>query len=75
LKITDLRTFVVYAFRCNWVFVKLYTDAGISGVGEATVEGREPTVASAIEELGRYLIGKDPFAIEHHCEIMNRDSY
>lgn len=75
MKITDLKTFVVYAFRCNWVFVKLYTDAGICGVGEGTVEGREPTVASAIEELGRYLVGQDPFAIEHHCEILNRDSY
>lgn len=75
MKITDLKTFVVYAFRCNWVFVKLYTDAGISGVGEGTVEGREPPVATAIEELGRYLIGKNPFAIEQHCEIMNRDSY
>lgn len=75
MKITDLKTFVVYAFRCNWVFVKLYTDAGICGVGEGTVEKREPTVASAIEELGRYLIGQDPFAIEQHCEIINRDSY
>jgi galactonate dehydratase len=75
MKITDLKTFVVYAYRCNWVFVKLYTDAGVAGVGEGTVEGREPTLASAIEELGRYLIGQDPFAIERHCEILNRDSY
>ncbi len=75
MKITDLKTFVVYAFRCNWVFVKLYTDAGIEGVGEGTVEGREPTLAAAIEEIGRYLIGKDPFAIEQHCEVLNRDSY
>jgi len=75
LRITDLKVFVVYAFRCNWVFVKIYTDASIDGVGEATLEGREPTVASAIEELGRYLIGQDPFAIERHLDVMNRDSY
>jgi len=75
MKITALKTFVVYAYRCNWVFVKLYTDAGISGVGEGTVEHREPTVASAIEELGRYLVGEDPFAIERHLEILHRDSY
>jgi galactonate dehydratase len=66
---------VVYVYRCNWVFVKLYTDSGIEGVGEGTLEGREPTVATAIEELGRYLVGQDPFAIERHIEIMNRDSY
>jgi galactonate dehydratase len=75
MKIVSLKTFVVYAYRCNWVFVKLYTDTGLSGVGEGTVEGREPTLASAIEELGRYLIGQDPFPIERHCEILNRDSY
>lgn len=75
MKITHVKTFVVYAFRCNWVFVKLYSDSGIDGVGEGTLEGREPTVATAIEELGRYLVGQDPFAIERHLEIMNRDSY
>ncbi|WP_321473891.1 galactonate dehydratase [uncultured Paludibaculum sp.] len=75
MKIRELRAYVVHAFRCNWVFVKVDTDEGISGVGEGTVEMREPTVASAIEELSRYLIGKDPFAIEHHIHVMNRDSY
>jgi galactonate dehydratase len=75
MKITDLKTFVVHAFRCNWVFVRLYTDAGITGVGEATVELRELTVAQAIQELGRYLVGQDPFPIEHHVHMMNRDSY
>ncbi len=75
MKITALKTFVVHAFRCNWVFVKLETDEGIYGVGEATVEMRETTVASAVDELGRYLAGKDPFAIEHHVHLMNRDSY
>ena len=75
LTITGLKTFVVNAFRCNWVFVKLYTHEGITGVGEGTVEMRERTVAEAIHELGRYLIGKDPFSIEQHVHIMNRDSY
>lgn len=75
LTITALKTFVVNAYRCNWVFVKLYTHEGITGVGEATVEMRERTIAEGVEELGRYLLGKDPFAVEHHIHIMNRDSY
>ena len=75
MKITELKTFVVDAFRMNYVFIKLQTDAGISGVGEATVEGSELTVAQCVREFGRYLIGKDPFAIEHHVETMNRDWY
>jgi galactonate dehydratase len=57
------------------VFVKLETDAGVSGVGEATVEMRETTAAGAVGELARYLIGQDPFAIEHHIHVMHRESY
>ena len=34
MKITGLKTFVANASRTNFVFVKLYTDAGIDGVGE-----------------------------------------
>lgn len=75
MRITDLKTFIVHAYRTNWVFVKLYTDAGIDGVGEGTVEMWEQTVATAIEELGRYIIGKDPFAVEQHVALMHRDSY
>lgn len=75
MKITAVETFVVHAVRCNWVFARIQTTDGISGVGEATVEMREQTIAQAIQELGRYLIGKDPFEIEKHVHVMNRDSY
>ena len=34
MKVTDIKTFVVDCFRTNWVFVKVYTDEGITGVGE-----------------------------------------
>ena len=36
MKITDIKTFVVDCFRTNWVFVKVYTDEGIDGVGEGS---------------------------------------
>lgn len=41
MKITDVKTFVVDCFRTNWVFVKVYTDEGIAGVGEGTLEYKE----------------------------------
>ena len=75
MKVTGIETHVVDAFRANYVFVRVTTDDGAYGVGEATVEHREPTVATAIGELARYLVGKDPFAVDHHVELMNRDSY
>lgn len=75
MKISRLKTFVVDAFRANYVFVSIETDSGLKGVGEGTLEMKEPVVAAAIERLGGYLIGQDPFRIEHHVAIMHRDSY
>jgi galactonate dehydratase len=75
LKITGLKTFVVDAFRCNWVFVRIDTDKGISGLGEGTAEMNEQAVATAIGNMGRYLAGKDPFAVEYHTHILQRESY
>lgn len=37
MKIRDIKTFTVDCFRTNWVFVKVYTDSGVDGVGEATL--------------------------------------
>jgi len=60
MKITDIRTFVVDCFRTNWVFVKVYTDEGISGVGEATLEYKEHALLGAISAVRDALLGKGP---------------
>ncbi|WP_020616378.1 galactonate dehydratase [Paenibacillus daejeonensis] len=75
MRITDLRTFVMDGYRTNFVFLKLYTDEGIDGVGEATLEYKEMAVLGAIEDLRRYLIGKDPRDIEKHYSTIYRDAY
>ncbi len=75
MKITGYKTFLVDAHRANYIFVKLYTDKGYEGLGEATVEWNEKAVVGAIEELGEFLIGKDPFATEHLVSTMHRNSY
>ena len=41
MKITDIKTFNVYTYRTNYVFVKIETDEGISGIGEGTLEYKE----------------------------------
>jgi galactonate dehydratase len=75
MRITGLKVFVANASRTNFVFVKLYTDAGIDGVGEATLEWKTLTVVAALEELKRALIGTDPFAVDATVERLHRDSY
>ena len=75
MKVTGLKTYICHAYRTNWVFVKVFIDEGITGVGEATLEYREPTVVQAIKELERYLVGKDPHNIEEFWHRVYRDAY
>ncbi|MEK7405918.1 MAG: enolase C-terminal domain-like protein [Acidobacteriota bacterium] len=64
LKITGLKTFVVNVGSVNWVFCKILTDQGLTGLGEGSVTSKEATVAQAIQEHERFLVGKDPTEIE-----------
>ncbi len=75
MKITAITTHICHAYRCNWVFVLVHTDAGISGVGEATLEYRELTVAQACQELERILVGRDPHDVEAFWHDAYRDTY
>src|SRR5438874_8722871 len=72
LKITNVETFLV---KPRWLFLKVHTNAGITGLGEPIVEGRAKTVATAIEELTPYLIGKDPRPVAHHWQAMYRHAF
>ena len=72
MKITRLTTFLVPP---RWCFLRIDTDAGISGWGEPVVEGRAHTVAAAVEELSDYLIGKDPHHIEDLWSVIYRAGF
>lgn len=68
MKITALTTYIVPP---RWLFLKIETDAGITGWGEPVVEGRALTVEAAVKELADYLIGRDPRLIEDHWTVMH----
>lgn len=72
LRITDLKTYVVNVGSVNWAFCKVFTNQGLSGLGEGSITSKEATLAQAILEHGRYLIGKDPTDIELHWQAMFR---
>ena len=72
LKITKVETIFV---KPRWLFLKIHTNAGITGLGEPIVEGRAKTVATAIEELTPYLMGKDPRPVAHHWQAMYRHAF
>jgi galactonate dehydratase len=73
IKITKLEIIPVHSLRS--IFVKMYTDAGIVGLGEGTVEGRIETVMAAIRQLEPYLMGKDPRQPAHHWQAMYRHAF
>ncbi|MGI4793842.1 MAG: mandelate racemase/muconate lactonizing enzyme family protein [Janthinobacterium lividum] len=75
MRITGYKTILVDAHRANYIFFKLRTDTGLEGLGEATVEWNEMAVVAALEELGEFLIGKDPFATDFLIQTMHRNSY
>ena len=75
MKITDLKTYTVYTYRTNFVFVKLETDEGVSGIGEGTLEYKEHALLGAIEDIKRVLIGQDPRQVERITSELYRDSY
>jgi galactonate dehydratase len=72
LKITKLETFLV---QPRWLFLKVHTDAGITGLGEPVVEGRAATVAAAVKEVETYLVGKDPRQVVHHWQAIYRHAF
>lgn len=71
MKIADVKTYLVNADETgvsdrprgrNWLFIKILTNEGLTGVGEG---GGWPEVAEkAIQELKPFLVGEDPFDIE-----------
>jgi galactonate dehydratase len=75
MKLTALKTFICDAYRTNWCFVKIETDSGHHGWGEATLEYREPTVIQAVQELERGLRGRDLDNIEAWWQDAYRDVY
>lgn len=76
MKITAIETVVVNARIRNWVFVKVLTDQpGLWGWGEATLEWKTRAVLGCIEDLTPFVVGEDPFRIEHIASRMTRFSF
>ena len=48
MKITNIKTFNVFTYRTNFVFIKIETDEGVSGIGEGTLEYKEHALQSKI---------------------------
>jgi galactonate dehydratase len=68
IRITGAKTFGVTWEEDSdrpYVFVKLETDQGVVGWGEATLEGKAGAVLQTIDDLKEFYIGQDPMRVEH----------
>jgi galactonate dehydratase len=71
MKIIAVKSYTVHpGWRKNLIFVKVETDAGIHGWGEAYSQyDRDTAVTAQLEALGRYAIGRSPFDIKHFTQV------
>lgn len=75
MKIVDARVIVCSPGR-NFVTLKIETDEGAYGIGDATLNGRELAVASYLSEhVAALLIGRDPFRIEDTWHYLYKGAY
>ncbi|MBI3970632.1 MAG: mandelate racemase/muconate lactonizing enzyme family protein [Chloroflexi bacterium] len=77
MKITDVRVHAGYAeaFRQNVTLVQLVTDGGVDGWGDFGLSGKSGTVADCVRQFAAWLVGEDPFRIEHIWQDLFRGSF
>ncbi|HYL73618.1 MAG TPA: mandelate racemase/muconate lactonizing enzyme family protein [Bryobacteraceae bacterium] len=75
MHIAKIETFIAGNPWKNWLFTRVWTDDGIYGVGEGTLNYFTKTVETAIHELAPLVTGMDPFQIEIISQRLIRDVY
>lgn len=72
MKITDIK---VYTVKPRWIFIKISTDEGIEGWGEMISGTKTDTVVAGAYELGKRIIGRNPFEIERIWQELHRSFF
>jgi galactonate dehydratase len=72
MRITTVETFVLGERQ---VLVRIDTDEGLVGWGDASLEHRPATVAAAVRELSGHLVGQDPLPVTAHWQRLTRGGF
>lgn len=76
MRVAHFETFLANAGLRNYLFIRLTTDTGLTGIGEASLEWQEKTVETLCHEwVADRVTGRDPFDIEAVIGNMIRDQY
>lgn len=72
MKITGIK---VYTVKPRWIFIKISTDEGIEGWGEMISGTKTDTVVAGAYEIGKRIIGRNPFEIERIWQELHRSFF
>ncbi|SNT56098.1 galactonate dehydratase [Asanoa hainanensis] len=72
MRITTVETFVLGERQ---VLVRIGTDEGLAGWGDASLEHKPATVAAAVRELSGHLVGEDPLPVTAHWQRLTRGGF
>lgn len=70
MKITAIESYAVNPGGRNYLFVRVLTDEGVSGIGEAYSAGPDDATERVIADFATWLVGEDPRRIEHLWALM-----
>ncbi|WP_298477104.1 mandelate racemase/muconate lactonizing enzyme family protein [uncultured Maribacter sp.] len=73
MKITEVKVWLVEGIKYNWTMLKIYTDEGYTGVGEATNWPGSPMVEAATRHAGERIVGLDPMRTDFIWTKLYRD--
>ncbi len=65
MRITEVKTWLVEGIKYNWVILKVFTDEGVTGIGEGTNWPGSPIVFEACRHIGEVIVGEDPSRIDY----------
>ena len=78
VRVTNMKVFGVSLTPDSdrpYVFVKLETNEGLVGWGEATLEGKAGATIECVKDFREFIIGADPMQVEHHWQSMYVHSF
>jgi galactonate dehydratase len=73
VKISSVKVWLVEGVKYNWTVLKVYTDEGITGIGEATNWPGSPIVFEACKHVGERIVGEDASRIDYLWTKVYRD--
>jgi galactonate dehydratase len=72
VNISRVETFLVAP---RWLFVRIETESGVVGWGEASLEGHSDAVRAAVEQFAELLVGADSSRIEDHWQVLTKGGF